>query len=471
MAIDTCWAITEEDGSKVCGIIYEDVNGNCQQDVNEDGIPNIPVTVQPGNRQVYTDENGAYAFNLAPGTYTITQIENAAWKQSCGGVSKVVNVLGIGNEYCGNDFADTAACQSPDLYIELATTALRVGFENLYAITFGNNGTEAAINTVLKVDFSQYVIPLSSSLAWDSKVGTEFTWNIGALEIGQQFTIYVEDSVSTAATIGNNITVIATIVDNGSMNVDCNTIDNIVTDLNEAVGAIDPNDIQVSPEGFISVDQELIYKIRFQNVGNDLVNRVILRDELPEGLDLTTLIRGAASHPYQFRIEGERTLVWEFDNINLPDSTSNEPESHGFATFKITPQLDLSDGVELPNSAEIYFDNSAVVVTNTVINTIGEPADVKPGDMIIFPNPMKNYTTIRIIPRQVGLNEEEIESIEVFTSLGVKVISLKPQPKQTIFPFNLYNKSKIVFLPKQSFKLDFKNKFEYLPLVATLNIG
>ncbi|MFT5833502.1 MAG: putative repeat protein (TIGR01451 family), partial [Cognaticolwellia sp.] len=424
MAIDTCWAITEEDGSKVCGIIYEDVNGNCQQDVNEDGIPNIPVTVQPGNRQVYTDENGAYAFNLAPGTYTITQIENAAWKQSCGGVSKVVNVLGIGNEYCGNDFADTAACQSPDLYIELATTALRVGFENLYAITFGNNGTEAAINTVLKVDFSQYVIPLSSSLAWDSKVGTEFTWNIGALEIGQQFTIYVEDSVSTAATIGNNITVIATIVDNGSMNVDCNTIDNIVTDLNEAVGAIDPNDIQVSPEGFISVDQELIYKIRFQNVGNDLVNRVILRDELPEGLDLTTLIRGAASHPYQFRIEGERTLVWEFDNINLPDSTSNEPESHGFATFKITPQLDLSDGVELPNSAEIYFDNSAVVVTNTVINTIGEPADVKPGDMIIFPNPMKNYTTIRIIPRQVGLNEEEIESIEVFTSLGVKVISL-----------------------------------------------
>ncbi|NJN77463.1 MAG: T9SS type A sorting domain-containing protein [Saprospiraceae bacterium] len=168
----------------------------------------------------------------------------------------------------------------------------------------------------------------------------------------------------------------------------------------------------------------MTYKIRFQNVGNDLVNRVVLRDELPEGLDVTTLIRGAASHPYQFRIEGERTLVWTFDNINLPDSTSNEAESHGFATFKITPKLDLADGTELPNKAEIYFDNSAVVITNTVINTIGEPADVKPGDMAIFPNPMGDYATIRIVPRQLNLNEEEIQSIEIFTPLGVKVVSL-----------------------------------------------
>ena len=424
MATDTCWTITEQDGSKVCGTVYEDVNGNCQQDVDENGIPNISVTVQPGNRQVSTDENGEYAFNLAPGTYTVSQIDNAAWKQSCGSAPKIVNVLGIGNEYCGNDFADTTACQSPDLYVQLATTALRVGFENLYAITFGNNGTEAAISTVLKVDLGQYIIPLSSSLPWDSKVGTELTWDIGGLEIGQQFTIYVADSVSTAVTIGNNITVTGTIVDNSNVNSDCNGADNTTIDINEAVGAIDPNDIQVSPEGYISVDQELKYKIRFQNVGNDLVNRVVLRDELPEGLDISTLVRGVASHPYQFRIEGERTLVWEFDNINLPDSTSNELESHGFATFKITPQSDLADGVELPNKAGIYFDNSAVVITNTVINIIGEPTSVKPGNMTIFPNPMSHYTTISIVPRQVNSNEEEIQNIEIFTPLGVKVLSL-----------------------------------------------
>ncbi|MFK7948605.1 MAG: FG-GAP-like repeat-containing protein, partial [Saprospiraceae bacterium] len=424
MAVDTCWTITEQDGSEVCGTVYNDANGNCVKDANEDGIPNMLVKVAPNNRQTYTDENGEYKFNLAPGTYTITQEDNAAWAKSCASTSYTLNVLTIGQQYCGNDFADTAACQSPDLFIELATTALRVGFENLYAITFGNDGTEAANNAIIKVDFGQYILPLSASLPWDSKVGTEYTWNIGSVEIGQEFTIYVEDSVSTSATIGDFLTVIGTISDNGNANDDCDGTDNIATDVNEAVGAIDPNDILVSPEGFIAVDQELTYKIRFQNVGNDLVNRVILRDELPEGLDLSTLVRGAASHPYQFRIEGERTLVWEFDNINLPDSTSNEAESHGFATFKITPNVDLTDGTELPNKAAIFFDNSAPIITNTVINTIGEPADVKPGDMAIFPNPMNGYTTIRIVPRQVDLLEEEIQSIEIFTTLGVKIMEL-----------------------------------------------
>jgi uncharacterized repeat protein (TIGR01451 family) len=273
----------------------------------------------------------------------------------------------------------------------------------------------------VKVTFDADIIPLSASLPWDNKIGNQYIWNIGTLEVGQEFTIYIEDSIAANAVIGNNLVVIGTIESNER---DCNAADNIATDINEAVGAIDPNDIQVSPEGFISGDQELTYKIRFQNVGNDLVNRVVLRDELPEGLDLTTLIRGAASHPYQFSIEGERTLVWTFDNINLPDSTNNEPESHGFATFKIMPKEDLVDGTELPNTAAIFFDNSAPVITNTVVNTIGEPTEVKPGDVAIYPNPMNGFTTIRIVPRQANLTEEEIQSIEIFTPLGVKVVSL-----------------------------------------------
>ncbi|NJN77466.1 MAG: T9SS type A sorting domain-containing protein [Saprospiraceae bacterium] len=199
---------------------------------------------------------------------------------------------------------------------------------------------------------------------------------------------------------------------------------NIETDINLAVGAIDPNDIQVNPEGFIAVDQELTYKIRFQNVGNDLVNRVVLRDELPEGLDMSTLVRGTASHAYQFRIEGERTLVWEFHNINLLDSTTNEPESHGFVTFRITPQVDLADGTELANKAAIFFDNSDPIITNTVINTIGEPNDVKAGDLAIYPNPMTNFTTIRIVPRQLDLNEEEIQTIEIYSMLGHRVLEI-----------------------------------------------
>ncbi len=419
--VDTCFVITEDFGSKLCGKVYNDKNLNCTQDNGEDGIPNVAVTVTPGNRQVFTDDNGEYEFNLAPGTYTVTQVDNETWKPSCAPLSHTVNVIGIGNEYCGYNFADTAACQSPDLNVDLATTSLRVGFESLYALSFGNDGTEPATNTIVTTTFDADIVVLSASLPWDTKTGNTYTWNIGTMEVGQEFTIYIEDSISATAVIGENLTVIATIA---SDETDCNATDDIATDVNEAVGAIDPNDILVSPEGFIANDQVLTYKIRFQNVGNDLVNRVVLRDELPDNLDLSTLVRGAASHPYQFRIEGERTLVWEFDNINLLDSTTNEPESHGFATFRITPNVELPDGEEIPNKAAIFFDNSAPIITNTVINIIGEPGDIKPGEMSIFPNPMTDYTVIRILPRQEGLNLEEISSIEIFTTVGHRVMSM-----------------------------------------------
>ncbi|MFK7948604.1 MAG: FG-GAP-like repeat-containing protein [Saprospiraceae bacterium] len=426
VAVNTCLCtqIVEQNGAKVCGTVYFDDNTDCSYNGNDNGLEGIELVAQPGNIKAYTDEFGDYSFNLAPGVYTVTQTNTNVWTASCS-TSYTINVVSIGQQYCGNDFANTTSCPNPDLYIDLSTTALRVGFENLYAITFGNNGAVDATNASIKVDFGSDIIPLSASLPWDNVTGTEYTWNIGTIAIGQEFTIYVEDSVAASATIGDNIAVLGTIEENGSTANDCDVTNNIETDINLAVGAIDPNDILVNPEGFIPVDQELTYRIRFQNVGNDLVNRVVLRDELPEGLDMSTLVRGVASHPYQFRIEGERTLVWEFNNINLLDSTTNEPESHGFVTFKITPQADLKDGTEIANKAAIFFDFADPIITNTVINTIGEPNDdVKPGDLAIYPNPMTSFTTFRIVPRQLELNEEEIQSIEIYTMLGRQVLSM-----------------------------------------------
>ncbi len=419
---DSCMIILEEDASKVCGKVFYDRNQNCTQEAGEDGIPNTTLLVQPGNRQIFTDENGDYEINLAPGTYTIERVNGNVWAQNCpaDNASLTVNVIGIGNEFCGNDFADTAACQLPDLQVGLATTSLRVGFESLYAISCANKGSENAPNTVLSVDFGPHILPVSASLPWDTTTGNVYTWNLGTLNAGEEFTIFVEDTVLITATIGDDITVTANL--NGDLE-DCNSADNAVIDINEAVGAIDPNDILVSPEGLIPNDQELTYRIRFQNVGNDLVNTVVLRDELPEELDMTTLVRGVASHAYRFEIQGERTLVWTFDNINLPDSTTNEPESHGFATFRIKLKEGLPDGTEIPNTALIFFDNSDPIQTNTVVNTIGEPGTIKPGDLAIFPNPMSSYANIRIVPRQETNIPEELQRIGVYSITGQLMLS------------------------------------------------
>jgi hypothetical protein len=61
---------------------------------------------------------------------------------------------------------------------------------------------------------------------------------------------------------------------------------------------------------------------------------------------------------------------FNFPNINLPDSTNNEPESHGYIQYKIKRNAGLSPGTAISNKASIYFDFNAPIVTNTVTNNI-----------------------------------------------------------------------------------------------------
>jgi gliding motility-associated-like protein len=142
----------------------------------------------------------------------------------------------------------------------------------------------------------------------------------------------------------------------------------------------DPNDKQVYPSGVTSQHniigtEELEYVIRFQNTGTAPAYNVIVRDAIDESLDLSTLNVGASSHNYSFKVEGEgkAELVWTFNNIMLPDSTSDEPGSHGFIKYKIKPLKGLARGTKIRNKAGIYFDFNSPVITNEVFNTIGLP--------------------------------------------------------------------------------------------------
>jgi len=146
----------------------------------------------------------------------------------------------------------------------------------------------------------------------------------------------------------------------------------------QVVGSYDPNDKQVSPIGvssyqYISAEDELEYLVRFQNTGNDTAFKVIIRDSYDFAhLDVATLILGVSSHPYTFNIYGQGLAEWTFDNILLPDSNVNEPESHGFVKFKIKQLPGNPDGTLIENRAAIYFDFNAPVITNTAWNEVNE---------------------------------------------------------------------------------------------------
>jgi uncharacterized repeat protein (TIGR01451 family) len=143
----------------------------------------------------------------------------------------------------------------------------------------------------------------------------------------------------------------------------------------QVVGSFDPNDKQGFPGGIgeqheILPNEQLQYLIRFQNTGTAPAYTVIIRDTLDTDLDITSVTPGVASHPYTFTMFGQRVLQWTFNNIMLPDSFSNEEQSHGFITYSVNQMSDLSDGTQITNSAAIYFDSNEPIITNITLHTI-----------------------------------------------------------------------------------------------------
>lgn len=92
-------------------------------------------------------------------------------------------------------------------------------------------------------------------------------------------------------------------------------------------------------------------------------------------------------------------MKFKFANIYLPDSNTNEPESHGFISYNVKQHNNNVIGDVINNSAAIYFDYAAPVITNTTINTIISPQAINNmlGDdnyVKIYPTPANDYLQI-----------------------------------------------------------------------------
>ena len=180
-------------------------------------------------------------------------------------------------------------------------------------------------------------------------------------------------------------------------------------DCHEIVGSYDPNDKQAAPAGvdaqhWIKPNTPIKYLIRFQNTGTDTAFTVELRDTLSPWLKPESIRPGASSHPYSWSLSSEGVSRFLFENILLPDSTTNEPGSQGFVQFHIEQQVDLPDGTLLQNSAAIYFDFNEPVRTNTTFHIVGRDflptvsVNPKPTPaeniLSVFPNPARDRVVV-----------------------------------------------------------------------------
>ncbi len=188
-------------------------------------------------------------------------------------------------------------------------------------------------------------------------------------------------------------------------------------DCREIIGSYDPNDKHVFPRGvgqerFVHPEEMLEYLIRFQNTGSDTAFKVVIIDTLQKQLDIETVRSGAGSHPYQFEILGNNVLKWTFDNILLPDSTTNELESHGFIKFHIRMIDGVDEGTLLSNRAGIYFDFNEPVITDPSVIKISEKAR----DFDTYIHTITNLPSLQLYPNPAS----STFTIDLGTDLATK---------------------------------------------------
>jgi hypothetical protein len=120
------------------------------------------------------------------------------------------------------------------------------------------------------------------------------------------------------------------------------------------------------------------------------------------------------------------TLRWFFLDIDLADSVSNEPESHGFVQFKIQMKPDLSHGTVLKNAASIQFDYNELIHTNEVVHTIADRQTLEEEyllELIVFPNPVTETSTIMVYSLEEGPLPVPLSTLQILDPAGREVKS------------------------------------------------
>ena len=363
---DSCFNVIE-------GIVYDDQNGNCVQDMGEMGLVNVFVDVTPGGG-VFTDLNGAYKILADSGNISVDVHPQQFYSVNCPvGGSHNFSFAGYHNSSTGNDFAmDFIPVQ--DLKVGYNRVRARPGFHQSHYLYVKNNGSIPMTGTLKWTHdpIFDYVSSVPTHTSYNATT-REAEWAFTNLLPGDFFRVSVFTYVDTTVGLGvwwtNSAEALPTVGDS-------TPLDNYKVWQDTTRNSFDPNDKAVEPagirtSGYVKANNEWMeYHIRFQNTGTDTAYYVMIRDTLDGDLDYRTLQPAGASHPYSLTVEDDSILVYMFANIYLPDSTTNYAASQGYASFTVKQNASLPAGTEILNRAAIYFDFNAPIITNQVINTI-----------------------------------------------------------------------------------------------------
>lgn len=414
-------SLTEE---CVGGWLFCDENNNGILDPNETGFANAPVQIMGNNSSVtvYTNANGNffYSGNSLGGTAIVMLDQN--WLNQNGYTANGNLVFTVQTDcdlaqpvyFPINCNTQTTPCT--DLW---TTVQPWIGYYqnqvNYVKLKWGNNGPSAAQSYTLTLNYPAGVTPVLSSIQNSNYVlsGNSISWTVSSSSSFFTSTDIINFNVPGGLSNGVVHNYSSTIVANGN-NQDCN-LGNNGDSLSMILGnSYDPNDKTVNNPEIISpdVDDEMVYRIRFQNTGTAPAQNIYVLDTLDVNLDWSTFELLDATHYIQVIDLGNGVKKFNFPNIWLVDSTESYELSQGSLTYRIKENTGNSVGVDIHNTAYIYFDWNPAIVTNTTynVNAVLGVSEMNHSNFNVYPNPFSSGIHIN--------SEFEIEEVKLFDVHG-----------------------------------------------------
>lgn len=408
-------ATTNDCYCTVEGTVWYDQDASCSFTPGETGIEHILIHLAPFG-YTWTDVNGHYSFTVPTGSYTLSEVVQYIYPltPSCPANDPVTfSVTASSGCTYSHDFFNSI---DPLHDIHIITTSLGPPIPgNPYhqRLIIQNDGTVYEPDILLNYDPDEEQLSTWSSIPVLSPI-TGTTWyenspNSIALNPGNDLQILTHFTVPTnipLSTVLNFSDIVAFEPPIANWLNDYTPWNNRNNFHPVVIGSWDPNYKEVIPvgkgdAGTITVnDSVLDYIIHFQNMGTYYAETVVVTDTLDDDLDWTTIRPGFSTHSYIADLSEDGVLKFTFNNIHLVWASENEINSNGMVTYSIHQKTNLPIGTEIKNTAAIFFDYNAPVITNTTLNTIGNPQgvpEVRSGsDLCIYPNPVSDILYVKV---------------------------------------------------------------------------
>ena len=403
------------------GYVFCDANSNGVFDANETPLNGVPVMLYNNSASassvtVYTDSSGYFSYC---GQYSTNSNLIATISQSWliyNGYNSTIGAISLAGSPNGTTNIGFLAinCGGATTCSDVWTTVTPwIGYyQNTTAhirLNWGNYGPSSPGPFTLTLTFPAGVTVNTASINTPgySIVGNTITWNLNSALSSFSNNDVILFSIPGGLINGANHYFTSTITPTGNIQ-DCNMQNNNGSLLQILGNSYDPNAKNVARPEFYNnglfgateietgVDDILTYTIRFQNTGKAPAQNIVVVDTIDSDLDLSTFTMVSSSHPVELVNMGNGVMHFEFNGIWLPDSISNEPLSHGQFTYRIRENVGNVNMSEITNTAYIYFDWNAPIITNTTYNVnvwvegIDEASDL----FKVFPNPATDVITV-----------------------------------------------------------------------------